>query len=69
MRDYPLRIRLRLLFRRRPYGGRRSSEWDRARKTRTLDSSLLFDANGSVDIPRVVDLLKGRSTRRVLMRE
>ena len=42
---------------------------DRARKTRTLDSSLLFDANSSVDIPRVVDLLKGRSTRRVLMRE
>jgi hypothetical protein len=43
--------------------------WDRTRRTRAFDPALLFTKSGDVDIPRVFELLKGRSTRRVLMRE
>jgi hypothetical protein len=43
--------------------------WDRSRRTRAFDPALLFTPAGDVDIPRVFELLKGRSTRRVLMRE
>jgi hypothetical protein len=43
--------------------------WDRTRRTRNFEAALLFTPAGDVDIPRVVELLKGRSTRRVLMRE
>src|SRR4051794_10697920 len=43
--------------------------WDRTRRTRAFDPPLLFTRAGDVDIARVFELLKGRSTRRVLMRE
>ena len=43
--------------------------WDRTRGTHAFDPALLFTPAGDVDIPRVLELVKGRSTRRVLMRE
>jgi hypothetical protein len=43
--------------------------WDRTRRTHDFEAALLFTPAGDVDIPRVLELVKGRSTRRVLMRE
>jgi hypothetical protein len=43
--------------------------WDRTRATRRTDRSLLFNADGSVNVDDVRRLLRERNTRRVLLRE
>jgi hypothetical protein len=49
---------------------RTMTAWDRSRaRPGRTDAHLLFTSDGSVDVPRVLGLLKQRNTRRVLLRE